>query len=127
MDVALEVMVPVLVLISLSSRPVDVLCAPSYFPHQSDLRFGVIKGRFFPSHPTVEALPACLYPAFKLHSMITGYQIKVDPPKDSSSLSWVLPSVNVHLCMDTSHITASTALLGPGIIVATSSSFLPAD
>lgn len=74
----------------LSSRPVAALCAPSYFPHQSDLGFETIKGRSFPSYPVVEELSSCLYPALKLHFMITGQQIKAGSPKDSFSPSWIL-------------------------------------
>ena len=74
-----------------------------------------IQGNMAASLPTylvAEALPACLFPALKLHLMSTGHQIDVGSPQRffQSFLPLSLLS-GVCLCTDISSITASTASL----------------
>lgn len=48
--------------------------------------------------------------------MITEHQIRIGPPKDSSRNSWLSAfCLDVHLCMNTSLVKASTACLGPTV------------
>lgn len=48
--------------------------------------------------------------------MITEHQLRICPPKDSSRNSWLLAyCLDVHLCMNTSPIKASTACLDPAV------------
>lgn len=65
-----------------------LLCTKSLSP-PIRLRIQDNMAASLPTYLVLEALPACLFPALKLHLMSTGHQIDVGPP---TKILTVLPA-----------------------------------